>query len=58
MNKEKATIEMVIRWLDSNIDEEHPSLAGLAADSKDLKEKIELAIDPSTTVEDIESGNL
>ena len=57
MSKEKATIEMVIRWLDSNIDEEHPSLASLAADSKDLKEKIELALDPLTTVEDIESGN-
>ena len=57
MSKEKATIEMVIRWLDSNIDEAHPSLASLAADSKDLKEKIELALDPSTTVEDIEGGN-
>ena len=56
MSKEKATIEMVFRWLDSNIDE--ATTASLAADSKDLKEKIELALDPLTTVEDIESGNL
>ena len=58
MSKEKTILEYVVRWLDSNIDEEHPSLASLAADSKDLKEKIELALDPLTTVEDIESGNL
>ena len=57
MSKEKTILEYVVRWLDSNIDEEHPSLASLAADSKDLKEKIELALDPKTTVEDIEGGN-
>ena len=30
----------------------------LASDSADLKEKIELALDPKTTIEQIENGDL
>ena len=56
MNKEKAIIEMVIRWLDSNIDEAPPE--GIQEDSANLKEKIQLALDPETTIKDIEVGNL
>ena len=56
MKKEKAVIEMVIRWLDSNIDEAPPE--GVQEDSANLKEKIQLALDPEATIEDIESGNL
>ena len=55
MAKEKAIIEYIVRWLDSNIDEGPPE--GVQEDSANLKEKIELALDPKTTVEDIESGN-
>ena len=54
--KEKAIIEMVIRWLDSNIDEAPPE--GIQEDSANLKEKIQLALNPEATIEDIESGNL
>ena len=56
MKKEKAIIEMVIRWLDSNIDEAPPE--GVQEDSANLKEKIQLALDPEATIEDIESGNI
>ena len=57
MTKEKAILEYVIRWLDSNIDE--PELLDtVQEDSANLKEKIELALDPGTTIEDIESGNI
>jgi len=57
MTKEKAILEYVIRWLDSNIDE--PELLDtVQEDSANLKEKIQLALDPETTVEDIESGNI
>ena len=63
MSKEKAIIEMVIsiiemviRWLDSNIDEAPPE--GVQEDSANLKEKIQLALDPEATIKDIESGNL
>ena len=56
MSKEKAIIEMVIRWLDSNIDEPPPE--GVQEDSANLKEKIELALDPKATIEDIEAGNI
>ena len=55
MTKEKAIIEYVVRWLDSNIDEPPPE--GVQEDSANLKEKIELAMDPKTTTEDIEGGN-
>ncbi len=47
---------MVIRWLDSNIDEAPPE--GIQEDSANLKEKIQLALDPETTIKDIEAGNL
>ena len=71
--KYEAIINMVIRWLDTNIDEwedekfefsskEEVRLIVeknyLAQDSKDLKEKIELALDPSTTKREIEDGDL
>jgi hypothetical protein len=57
MTKEKAILEYVIRWLDSNIDE--PELLDtVQEDSANLKEKIQLALDPETTVEEIESGNI
>ena len=56
MKKEKAIIEMVIRWLDSNIDEAPPE--GVQEDSANLKEKIQLDLDPEATIEDIESRNI
>jgi len=57
MTKEKAILEYVIRWLDSNIDE--PELLDtVQEDSANLKEKIELALDPGTTIEDIENNNI
>jgi len=69
--KYPAIIDMVIRWLDSNIDDypneeeneqmiasERISKQLLAEDSADLKEKIELALDPSTTKKQIEDGDL
>ena len=56
MSKEKAIIEMVIRWLDSNIDEPPPE--SVQEDSANLKEKIELALDPTTTKKQIEDGDL
>ena len=62
MTKEKATLEMIIRWLDSNINEggfeNNEAKDLLAVDSADLKQKIELALDPETTVEQIENGDL
>ena len=58
MTKEKATLEMIIRWLDSNIDDAMNEFDPLASDSADLKQKIELALDPETTVEQIENGDL
>ena len=69
--KYEAIIDMVIRWLDSNIDDypneeeseqmiasERISKQLLAEDSADLKEKIELALDPKTTKREIEDGDL
>ncbi len=58
MTKEKATLEMIIRWLNSNIDDPPMGSVGIATDSADLKQKIELALDPETTVEQIENGDL
>ena len=46
-DKNKAIIDYVIRWLDSNIDEPPPE--GVQEDSANLKEKIELAMDPRNT---------
>ena len=54
--KNKAIIEYVIRWLDSNIDE--PALQrALATDSADLKEKIQLALVPEVTAQDVNNGD-
>ena len=54
--KYEAIINMVIRCLDSNIDEPPPE--GVQEDSANLKEKIELALDPTTTKKQIEDGDL
>ena len=54
--KYEAIIDMVIRWLDTNIDEPPPE--GVQEDSANLKEKIELALDSSTTKRQIEDGDL
>jgi hypothetical protein len=56
--KYEAIIDMVIRWLDSNIDDAMNEFDPLASDSADLKQKIELALDPSTTKKQIEDGDL
>jgi len=56
--KYKAIIDMVIRWLDSNIDDTMNEFDPVASDSADLKEKIELALDSSTTKRQIEDGDL
>ena len=57
MTKEKAILEYIIRWLDSNIDE--PELLDtVQEDSANLKEKISLALDPETTVEEIQNNNI
>ena len=56
LKKDKAIMEYVIRWLDSNIDE--PALQrALATDSADLKEKIQLALVPEVTAQDVNNGN-
>ena len=55
--KKKAILEYVIRWLDSNIDDGMNKFDPVASDSADLKEKIELALDPRNTNKDIEAGN-
>ena len=52
-NKEQAIIDFVLNWLNSNIDDRNAS----ASDSLDLKEKIEMALDPQITIEDIAKGN-
>ena len=56
MTKERAILEYVIRWLDSNIDEQPPE--GIQEDSANLKEKILLALESNTTTEEIERGNV
>ena len=56
--KYEAIVDMVIRWLDSNIDDAMNEFDPLASDSADLKQKIELALDPSTTKKQIEDGDL
>ena len=53
--KDKAIIEYVIGWLDSNIDE--PCCRNLATNSADLKEKIQLALDPEVTAQDVNNGD-
>ena len=54
-DKNKTIIDYVIRWLDSNIDEPPPE--GIQEDSANLKEKIELALDPKTTAQNIDDGD-
>ena len=54
--KNKSIIDMIIRWLDSNIDDNKLN-SELAQDSADLKEKILLALDDKTTVREIEDGD-
>ena len=69
--KYEAIVNMVIRWLDSNKDDypneeeseqmiasERISKQLLAEDSSDLKEKIQLVLDPKTTKREIEDGDL
>ena len=56
--KYEAIVDMVIRWLDSDIDDPPMGSIGIATDSADLKQKIELALDPSTTKKQIEDGDL
>jgi len=56
--KYKAIINMVIRWLDSNIDDAMNEFDPVASDSADLKEKIKLALDSKTTKREIEDGDL
>ena len=56
MTKEKAIIEMILTWLDTNMDE--PPLEGIQEDSANLKEKIILALSDEATIEDIQNGNL
>jgi hypothetical protein len=53
--KNKTIIDYVIRWLDSNIDEPPPE--GIQEDSANLKEKIQLALDPKTTAQNIDDGD-
>ena len=48
----KAIIEYIIRWLDSNIDEKD-----VYTDSADLKEKIQLALVPEVTAQDVNNGD-
>ena len=56
-DKNKAILEYVISWLNSNIDDAMNKFDPVASDSADLKEKIELALDPRNTTKDIEDGN-
>ena len=53
-DKNKAIIDMVIRWLNSNIDEPPPE--GVQEDSANLKEKIELAMSSENTAQDIDNS--
>ena len=57
--KNKAIIDYVIRWLDSNIDETiiYNPPHSLATDSANLKEKIQLALVPEVTAQDVNNGN-
>ena len=56
-DKNKAILEYVIRWLDSNIDDVMNKFDPVASDSADLKEKIELAMSSENTTQDIDNGN-
>ena len=56
--KYEAIINMVIRWLDTNIDDTDDKFYLVAQNSADSKEKIELALDSKTTKREIEDGDL
>jgi len=56
-DKNKAILEYVIRWLNSNIDEDSTMLESIKEDSANLKEKIELAMSSENTAQDIDNGN-
>jgi len=71
--KYEAIVNMVVRWLDSNIDEWEDDKTkyilnsedqkqmieknAITQDSADLKEKILLALDDKTTIREIEDGD-
>jgi hypothetical protein len=56
-DKNKAILEYVISWLNSNIDDAMNKFDPVASDSADLKEKIELAMSSENTAQDIDNGN-
>jgi len=58
MTKEKAIIDMVVDWLDNNIDDNKISQNEIFFDSYELKEKIELALDKETTIKQINERDL
>ena len=58
MTKEKAIIDMVIDWLDNNIDDNKISQNEIFFDSYELKEKIGLALDSETTIKQINERDL
>ncbi len=58
MTKEKAIINMVVNWLNNNIDDNKISQNEIFFNSYELKEKIELALDNETTIKQINNGDL
>ena len=58
MTKEKAIINMVVDWLDNNIDDNKISQNEIFFDSYELKQKIELALDNETTIKQINERDL
>ena len=56
-DKNKAILEYVISWLNSNIDDAMNKFDPVASDSADLKEKIESAMSSENTAQDIDNGN-
>ena len=58
MTKEKAIIDMVVDWLDNNIDDNKISQNEVFFDSYELKEKIKLGLDKETTIKQINERDL
>ena len=58
MTKEKAIIDMVVDWLDNNIDDNKISQNEIFFDSYELKQKIELALHNETTIKQINERDL
>jgi len=58
MTKEKAIIDMVVDWLDNNIDDNKISQNEIFFDSYELKEKIKLGLDSETTIKQINERDL